>query len=241
MNDPSSVNAGVTHEATHGVAAGVTAAAVARYLADHPDFFVQQPELLAALQLPHPHTGQAISLVERQSLLLRDRIRQLDARIVEMSRNGTENDAIADQLVEWVRALLDQPEPTRLPEVAVAELKRIFAVPFAALRVFDVAPAHAVLAAAQPVSDDVRRLADSMLAPFCGANVGFEVGGWLTPDPNAVQSIAMVPLRVGASAHAFGLLVLGSPDKERFRITMGTAFLARIGELASAALARLRA
>jgi hypothetical protein len=34
---------------------------------------------------------------------------------------------------------------------------------------------------------------------------------------------------------------LGSPDKERFHITMGTAFLTRIGELASAALARLRA
>jgi hypothetical protein len=50
----------------------------------------------------------------------------------------------------------------------------------------------------------------------------------------------MLPLRVGASPDAFGLLVLGSPDKDRFQITMGTAFLARIAELASAALARLR-
>jgi uncharacterized protein len=233
MNDSPFVSA--------GAAASVTAGGVAQYLADHPDFFAQHPELLAALQLPHPQSGQAISLVERQSLLLRDRIRQLDARIVEMSRNGTENDAIADQLVEWVRALLGESDVTRLPEVAVAELGRIFAVPFAALRVFDVAPAYVMLAAARPVSDDVRRLADSMLAPFCGANVGFEVGGWLTADPHAVQSLAMVPLRVGANAQAFGLLVLGSPDKERFRITMGTAFLARIGELASAALARLRA
>jgi hypothetical protein len=50
----------------------------------------------------------------------------------------------------------------------------------------------------------------------------------------------MLPLRVGASPEAFGLLVLGSPDKDRFHITMGTAFLTRIGELASAALSRLR-
>jgi uncharacterized protein YigA (DUF484 family) len=33
---------------------------------------------------------------------------------------------------------------------------------------------------------------------------------------------------------------MGSPDKDRFQITMGTAFLARIAELSSAALARLR-
>jgi uncharacterized protein YigA (DUF484 family) len=39
----------------------------------------------------------------------------------------------------------------------------------------------------------------------------------------------------------FGLLVLGSADKDRFHITMGTTFLERIAELASAALARLRA
>jgi uncharacterized protein YigA (DUF484 family) len=51
----------------------------------------------------------------------------------------------------------------------------------------------------------------------------------------------MIPLRVGGDARAFGLLALGSPDPDRFHITMGTAFLARIGELASAALARLRA
>ena len=47
---------------------------IAQYLADHPDFFDQNPELLAGMQLPHPHNGQAISLVERQSLMLRERV-----------------------------------------------------------------------------------------------------------------------------------------------------------------------
>ena len=51
----------------------------------------------------------------------------------------------------------------------------------------------------------------------------------------------MLPLRVGADPRTFGLLVLGSGDKDRFQVTMGTAFLERIAELASAALARLRA
>ena len=38
---------------------------------------------------------------------------------------------------------------------------------------------------------------------------------------------------------AFGLLVLASPDPTRYTADMGTEFLARIGEVASAALTRL--
>jgi len=39
---------------------------------------------------------------------------------------------------------------------------------------------------------------------------------------------------------AFGLLVLASPDAQRFNSTMATDFLVRIAELASAALSPLR-
>ncbi|MCB1973949.1 MAG: DUF484 family protein, partial [Burkholderiaceae bacterium] len=49
--------------------------------------------------------------------------------------------------------------------------------------------------------------------------------------------------RVGAidsATPAFGLLVLGSPDPQRFDATMGTDFLSRMAELASAALQRLK-
>lgn len=213
---------------------------VARYLAEHPDFFEQHPELLGVINIPHPQNGQAISLVERQSLLLRDRIRALEARIAEMLRHGEENDVIADKVVRWARALLLQTDPVQLPSTAVEELKRLFAVPFGAVRVWDVQPAYAGIACAETVSDDIKRLASSMQAPFCGSNVGFEAARWMAADEGAVHSLAMLPLRIGASPDAFGLLVLGSPDKDRFQITMGTAFLARIAELASAALARLR-
>jgi uncharacterized protein YigA (DUF484 family) len=37
-----------------------------------------------------------------------------------------------------------------------------------------------------------------------------------------------------------GLLVLASPDPQRFHPSMGTDLLTRMGELASAALTRLR-
>lgn len=211
------------------------------FLAEHPDFFDQHPQLLESITVPHPHTGQAISLIERQSLLLRDRIKSLEARIAEMVRHGEENEAIAARLVQWSRTLLLQTLDVRLPDTALAELMHLFNVPFGALRVWDVTPDFAQLDCAQPVSDDIKRLASSMQAPFCGSNVGFDVAHWMASDPATIKSLAMIPLKVGADAQAFGMLALGSADPDRFQITMGTAFLARIGELASAALARMRA
>jgi uncharacterized protein YigA (DUF484 family) len=170
--------------------------------------------------------------------MLRERIKGLEARIAEMVRHGQENDAIADKLVRWTRALLAVTDPKALPATLVAELKRIFDVPHAGLRLWSGAPEIAGQECAQPVGKDTISLADSMRMPFCGSNVGFEAARWL--DSGAVQSIAMLPLRVGADPHTFGLLVLGSADKDRFHPEMGTAFLERIAELASAALARLR-
>lgn len=213
---------------------------IASYLAGHPDFFDQHPELLAALQLPHPQNGQAISLVERQSLMLRERIKTLEARVADMVRNAQENDAISGRLVAWTRAVLLEHEPAALPQTLVSSMKEVFSVPHCALRLWSVRPEYADLPCARPVAADTVSLANSMRVPFCGSNVGFEAATWFD-DGGGVQSLAMLPLRVGADAKSFGLLVLGSADKDRFHITMGTAFLERIAELASAALARLKA
>lgn len=214
---------------------------VAQFLSQHPDFFDHHPEVLADVAIPHPQDGHAVSLVERQSMILRERIKSLELRLAEMLRHGEENDAIADRIVHWARALLAQTDPGQLPRTLLDELMRQFDVPFGALRLWGVAPAYGDHEWAQPAGDDIVRLASSMQAPFCGSNVGFEAAGWMATDPATIRSLAMMPLRVGGEPKAFGLLALGSADPDRFQITMGTAFLSRIAELASAALARLRA
>jgi hypothetical protein len=80
------------------------------------------------------------------------------------------------------------------------------------------------------------------MEPFCGLNTGFEAVSWLD-DPTSVTSLALIPLREtveGGVTPAFGMLVLASMDAHRFDSGMGTDFLARIGQLASAALSKLR-
>lgn len=169
--------------------------------------------------------------------MLRERIKGLEHKIVEMIRNGQENASIADRLHEWTRRTLLTADAAKLPQVLVDDLQQRFQIPHAAIRLWNVAEPFATLPFAAGVSGDVKSLASSLSLPYCGVNAGFEASSWF--EGAAVLSMAMLPLRVSDGAPAFGLLVLGSPDPTRYAAEMGTEFLSRIGELASAALSRL--
>jgi uncharacterized protein len=217
---------------------GITEADIADYLANTPAFFERHAELLASVQLTSPFGQRAVSLQERQMEMLRERIKGLEKKIVEMIRNGQDNVAIADRLHRWTRALMLTADAAVLPEVLVRELKLQFLVPQAGLRLWGVDDAHAGAPFASDVSVDAKTFADSLTQPYCGANNGFEAVRWLD-EPAGMASLALVPLRRASSERAFGLLVLGSPDPTRYAADMATDFLARLGEVAGAALARL--
>ena len=211
---------------------------VADYLLANPEFFAQHAELLATIRLANPHGKAAISLQERQMEMLRDKIKGLERQIVEMIRHGQDNMAVADKLHRWTRSLMLTANAADLPGVLVRELQHEFLIPQAALRIWGAAEAFADLPFARGVGDDARSFASSLSAPYCGINSGFEAVQWLD-DPGQASSLALVPLRRAGELVAFGLLVLASPDPTRYSIDMGTDFLARIGEVASAALTRL--
>ena len=172
--------------------------------------------------------------------MLREKIKGLELKIIEMIRNGQDNLALADKLHRWTRSIMLADHATDVPEVLVAELKHQFLIPQAGIRVWGADAAHAGLPFAQPVGDDAKSFASSLSVPYCGVNAGFEAAQWLA-DPSTVMSLALIPLRRTADAPAFGMLVLGSPDPTRYSADMGTDFLARVGDIASAGLARLLA
>ena len=212
---------------------------IAEFLIQTPDFFERHAELLTAVQLTSPHGGRAVSLQERQAEMLREKIKVLEQRLMEMMRHGNENMLIGDKLQRWARQLFLVHRAVDLPVVLVSEICAQFNVPQAALRLWDVAEVYAQEPFALGANDDVRSLASSLTAPYCGVNAGFEAVQWLE-DPQAAASLVLLPLRPNASAPAFGLLVLASPDAARYEAGMATDFLERIGELASASLSRLR-
>ncbi len=211
---------------------------IANFLANTPDFFERHAELLATVQLSSGHGSRAVSLQERQAGLLRDKIKGLEAKVVEMIRHGQENVGIADKLQRCTRNLLLTAHARDLPETIVNELKTQFAIPQAAIKLWHFNGIFSGEDFCTGVSEDVQAFASSLTVPYCGLNSGFEAASWL-PEPTQAASLAMIPLRNDPSQEAFGLLVLASPDVERFQSDMGTEFLTQIGDLASAALTRL--
>ncbi len=203
--------------------------AVARYLRDNPAFFQNHLELLTEMLLPDPHKGSAVSLVERQSLVLRERVKSLELRLAELLRIGRDNDALSRSLDEWTRSLLTQADRRELADLAAGEIRRIFDVPLALVRRWSDPPGagDAVLA----------RWVRAMNGPSCGAQIDPSAIAGMDPGWAGARSVALIPLRAAEGKDAFGLLALGSPDPERFDAALGTAVLARIGELAGAALA----
>ncbi len=211
---------------------------IANFLANTPDFFERHAELLASVHLSSGHGSRAVSLQERQAGLLRDKIKTLEARVVDMIRHGQENVSIADKLQRCTRNLLLTAHARDLPDTIVCELKTQFSIPQAAIKVWRVNGIFSDEGFCTGVSSDAQAFASSLRAPYCGVNSGFEASSWL-PEPALALSLALLPLRTALAADAFGMLVMGSPDAERFQSDMGTEFLTQIGGLAAAALMRL--
>jgi hypothetical protein len=215
--------------------AELDSADVARYLAETPGFFEEHAELLARIKLTSPLAGRTISLQERQMEILREKNKTLELHMANLIRVGQDNDIITDRMQEWSRSLLAARNDVDLPQALVAGLQKVFNVPHVTLRVWGVAEQNAHAWFAAPVSDDARIFSNGLTVPFCGPNHDFEAAGWLEDAP-AIASLAMLAIRSPSRPEAFGLLVMGSPDGQRFTADMATDFLAKIGETASAAL-----
>ena len=215
---------------------------IANYLPNTPDFFERHAELLASVHLTSPHSKRAVSLQERQAEMLRDKIKVLEHRLMDMIRHGNENALLSDRLLRWSASLFENTSAAAIPAQIVDHVREQFSVPQVTIKVWGVAEAYRNADFATGVSEDAKLFATSLSEPFCGVNTGFEAVTWLA-EPAAAASIALLPLRdtrAGAMQPAFGMLVLSSPDGQRSNSGLGTDFLQHVADLASAALGRLR-
>jgi uncharacterized protein YigA (DUF484 family) len=208
---------------------------VAKFLQEHPEFFVQYAELFSTLEVQHPHQARTISLGERQIMTLRERLRDFEFRLADLVRNAALNEITTDKLNRWCVRMLGEQSTLRLPGEVALGLAEQFNLQEVALRVWGLdLPAEGVGA---PVNEEVHTYANNLVNPYCGTDTALTPASWLHAKP---ASLAILPLRSVVGQPAFGLLVLGSDDPERFVPEMGVAFLQTVSILASSALSRLK-
>jgi uncharacterized protein YigA (DUF484 family) len=197
---------------------------VAQYLQDNPQFFEEHLETLVQINVPHPHGGRTISLSERQLLALREKNKELEKKLREMIAFAKDNDALQHKVHEFVVALFAARDLATLLEMIPHLLRDIFAIPHAALHLWQT----------NPPSAEVLAFADAQAQPVCLHHAAHDTAAWFGEQAAQLHSYAYLPLHAGSET--IGLLVLASEDKQRFYPEMGTVFLQRIAEAVSSAL-----
>lgn len=208
---------------------------VALYLRDHPQFFTEYADLLADIQIPHPHGDRAIPISERQVMDLRERNRVLQDKLSELIRFGEENGALSEKMHRLALVLLKFTSLNDVLHGLNYNLREDFLIPHMALRIWGIGIDDQQGPEVSKTGPDIHGLAESLLHPYCGSHILQEIRGWFGEEGGRLQSFAIVPLRTDMT---IGLLVLGSEESQRFYPEMGTIYLAQLGELVSAALRR---
>lgn len=213
-------------------------AKVLEFLQIHRDFFQQHPELLLDLNLPHVGREGAVSLIERQVALLRERNALLETQLQSLLEVARENDRLSERMHHFAQGLLEADDLDASIDAILTRLSEDFRVEYVSMRLLK--PAW--------MKEPSRQewLAQDQLAPFLDLlPLGRPKVAVMLDDTKKellfgraaqlVHSLAILPLHAGSP---LGIIALGSRDPERYSPKSGTLVLGRLGELATAGIAK---
>ncbi len=212
--------------------------AIADYLLAHPDFFRQRRKLLTQLSIPHP-SGGAVSLLERQVEVLRQKNHQLERRLVDWMEVARENDHLLARLHNLATALLESSDASARLSILKERLCAEFEISAVDILIYLDAPLR--------IPADIRRIARDTLRldglaqllhthPVC-RELSQSRRQSLFPGNTQLASAAFVPLGPNGD---WGFIALASDKAGHFHPGLDTTYLTRLGTLASAAVSALR-
>lgn len=208
--------------------------ATLEYLRAHPDIFVRHPEVVESLTIPHA-CGKAVSLVQYQVGVLRDKNRDLRRRMHELVANVRDNEDLSRRLHHMTMGLVECAAVDELFTRIYQALLDQFQAELTAIRVFAAPRSGADRGLAEfAVRDgDHRDLFGPFLAqgkPVCGRLRRDQLHYLLGERGGEVGSGSLIPLGDG---RPFGVLAVCSRDTQRYHPGMGTVFLRQLGEIVS--------
>lgn len=222
----------------------IAEADVVDYLQHTPDFFERHAPLLTKLRLPHDRGPATVSLVERQVQVLRDKTKAQEDRLHEFVDVARSNDLLSEKIhrlgCRLIRArgalqIIDALEVALREDFGASEWLLVLTRPDLS-QLARLENRHLRIAARSAAELKTFETFFESARPRCGQIRDSQRDYLFGADTIEIGSAALVPLGANAS---FGLLAIGSHDAERFHPTMSTDFLARIGDLVSAAVGEL--
>ncbi len=210
---------------------------VARYLRNHPGFFLKHEDLLADITLSHD-SGKAVSLLERQVSILRDRNVEMRTRLNGLLENAQHNDILFEKTKALILAILEARRADELSDIFCRTLTENFDVDAASLIVFG-NPGVSNTRLRVTSSEEAGKYIGSILKnnkAICGVLRDTENQFLFADQAATVGSAAVVPLH---NNRPLGIIAIGSKDPQHFQSSMGTLFLGYIAEVINRSLPRL--
>lgn len=213
---------------------------VVRYLRDNPDFFERHLDLLADMILPHD-SGRAVSLVERQVSVLREQRDEQRSKLQLLIHHAQQNETLNNHVHALVLALLDATSLSEILAIVQTRLAEDFEAEAVVVRLFDTGHPHLarfpeLVDWSEPAMGAFEKVIKGR-RPVCGALKPGQLDALFNDDAGQIVSAALVPLVADEnSGKCYGLLAIGSRDRNRFRADMGTVFLSQLGKVLSRVL-----
>ena len=192
---------------------------VEAFLRANPNFLQDRPGLLAVLNLPHGGEG-AVSLIERQVSVLRERNIASRQKLNALTDIGRQNDRLLEATRQSILALLGAENRNELSRTWIEQIRDTFRADAGVLLWMDT---HS--------EDEAARLADKLIRQ------GESFSGVLRPEEmralfntEAIEGSAAVSA-VRDGEQVVGVLAVASRDPRRYQPEDGTLFLDYLAEV----------
>ncbi|MAJ87250.1 MAG: DUF484 family protein [Cellvibrionales bacterium TMED148] len=197
------------------------------FLRENPTYLYDNPDILENLYLPHS-TGSAVSLVERQVGLLRERNSELRSRLNILNSKAEENELLLEKTQSLILKLLDAKSLSKLTKNLMVGLKNDFSVEFYSLILFGAKQntAGARFSNYNRAEKEISSILKSDI--LCGAVRENELKFLFGKDSLSIGSIAAIVIKLDKP---LAVLSIAHRDANFYTPETGTMFLSYLGNV----------
>ena len=216
--------------------------AVVAYLRDNPDFLQQHTKVLEYQNLSHK-CGSATSLVERQVMVLRQRIQNYGSKLSELLQTARRNDIQFDKTKRLVTELSGCTTTADMCQALTTSFIEEFHASIVRLVYFgdrSITSAHASLQMLSKQDKETAMLMDLFEKQpwsFCQSVKGSLLSELLPKYDEELRSFAIIPIHVHEQPTA--CVIIASSALDHYTQEMDTLFLNHVAAVCSRVFTRL--
>ena len=215
----------------------ITADQVAHYLKKHPDFFINRDSLLEEITLPH-ESGKAISLLERQVKILRERSIESRHNLNALMENAKYNDQLFSVTRTLILALLIEDDVSQIASATEANLNTQPGIDASSVILFETDHLYNVENTRLESTDFLQESFPTLLRDrktICKA-IEKDTANFLFPHRGSgIRTVALCPI---GRERMLGVLAIGNKAQDYFNPDLDTLFLDFIGEVLESIIIR---